>query len=68
MPTIRDSALERPMPRSGRLTINRFGGYSVIANMVSQYRITRDPDRNVVASAGKLAAPGFGNVQINSIS
>jgi hypothetical protein len=25
--------------------------------------ISRDPDRNIVASAGKLAAPGFGNVQ-----
>jgi hypothetical protein len=22
-----------------------------------------DPDRNIVASASKLAAPGFGNVQ-----
>jgi hypothetical protein len=25
--------------------------------------ISRDPDRNIVASAGKLAAAGFGNVQ-----
>ena len=30
--------------------------------------ISRDPDRNIVASASKLAAPGFSNVQINSIS
>jgi hypothetical protein len=74
MPTIRDSALDggqgagRPMPLSGRLTIGWWAGYPVITNMVSQYRITRDPDRNIVAGAGKLAAPGFGNVQINSIS
>jgi len=31
------------MPLSGRLTINRFGGIS-----------SRDPDRNIIASAGNL--------------